>query len=76
MTPQKRSKDEKDLLSKLRDSTIFKPNPSKKTGFLDRMKKMFLLMIRTGFSDGTHCPCTVPFLKGYYVEPVRTNPLH
>lgn len=41
-TPAKLSKDEKDLLSKLRDSTNFKPNPSKEDrNFFDRMKKMF-----------------------------------
>lgn len=41
-TPAKLSKDEKDLLSKLRDSVNFKPNPSKEDrNFFDRMKKMF-----------------------------------
>jgi len=41
-TPQKLSKEEKELLEKLKDSENFKPNPTKKDkGFFDRMKDYF-----------------------------------
>ncbi len=41
-TPRKLSRDEKELLSKLKDSPNFAPNPAKEEkNFFDRMKKMF-----------------------------------
>ena len=41
-TPKKLSREEKDLLSKLKDSPNFAPNPDKEErNFFERMKKMF-----------------------------------
>jgi len=41
-TPKKLSREEKELLSKLKDSPNFAPNPVKEErNFFDRMKKMF-----------------------------------
>jgi molecular chaperone DnaJ len=43
-TPQSLTKEEKDLLEKLRDSANFKPNPKsnqKDKGFFDRIKDYF-----------------------------------
>ena len=85
MDPQETEQEEKDLLSKLKDSPNFAPNPDKEErNFFERMKKcsrnegihkrppaLFTALVSVFYCLGAQ----TPDLKGYY-QNRSVEPLH